>query len=82
MAKEPQPWDVLPNTWAVLPELEDLPPLPTIHQSAVALGVSDHTIRRRITDGSLLAYRVGPRAIRVDKASLLKLASQPVVEAL
>lgn len=74
VAKEPQ-------SWKVPPELEALPSLPTIHQAAGALSVSDPTIRRRITDGTLLAYRVGPRAIRVDKVSLLKLASQPVVEA-
>ena len=74
VAKEPQ-------SGKVPPELEALPSLPTIHQAARGPEGVRPTIRRRITDGTLLAYRVGPRAIRVDKASLLKLASQPVVEA-
>jgi excisionase family DNA binding protein len=38
------------------------------------MGTCDRTIRRRIADGSLLAYRIGPRAIRVDRDSLLALA--------
>ena len=49
VAKEPQ-------SWKVPPELEALPSLPTIHQAAGALSVYDPTIRRRITDGTLLAY--------------------------
>lgn len=48
VAKEPQ-------SGKVPPELEALPSLPTIHQAAVALRVSDPTILRRITDGTLLA---------------------------
>ena len=51
-----------------------LPLMLTIKASADALGVVEKTIRRRIADQSLLAYRVGPRAIRVDRDSLLKLA--------
>jgi excisionase family DNA binding protein len=59
-----------------------LPPSPSIQQAADALGVSYMTIRRRINDGTLLAYRIGPRLVRVDRESLLKLArSQMVVEA-
>lgn len=46
----------------------------TIQQAAEAIGVTDKTIRRRISEGTLLAYRVGPRAIRVDRDSLLTLA--------
>jgi excisionase family DNA binding protein len=49
-------------------------------QAAQFWGVNEKTIRRRIADGTLLAYRVGPRAIRVDRDSLLKLA-RPVVAA-
>jgi excisionase family DNA binding protein len=48
-----------------------LPPRPTIRQASDATGFSDITIRRRITDGTLKAYRVGPRAIRIDRDSLL-----------
>jgi excisionase family DNA binding protein len=54
---------------------------PTVHQVAVALNLSDPTVRRRIDDKTLKAYRVGPRAIRVDKASVIKMASQPVAGA-
>lgn len=46
----------------------------------MALGVSDPTVRRRVDDGSLRAFRLGPRAIRIDKDSVIKLASQPVVD--
>jgi excisionase family DNA binding protein len=43
----------------------------TIQQAADEYGLSDKTIRRWIAQGRLRAYRVGPRAIRVDKDSLL-----------
>ncbi|MGI8716934.1 MAG: excisionase family DNA-binding protein [Lapillicoccus sp.] len=33
-------------------------------------GVVPRTIRRRIADGSLTGYRMGPRLIRVDLAEL------------
>jgi excisionase family DNA binding protein len=46
----------------------------TIQHAASAIGFSDKTIRRRISDGSLLSYRIGPRLIRVDRDSLLQLA--------
>ena len=74
-----------PNWWspwrsdsAAFPELEDLPPLLKIQQAADAVGMSYPTIRRRIADGTLQAFRVGPREIRVDRDSLIKLASQPI----
>lgn len=35
-------------------------------EGAEYLGVTTRTIRRRIADGSLTAYRMGPRLIRVD----------------
>jgi excisionase family DNA binding protein len=66
---------------SAFPELEALPPLLRIRQAADAVGMSYNTIRRRITDGSLVAYRVGPKEIRVDRDSLLKLARSTVVEA-
>lgn len=60
--------------------LDDLPSSPSIQQSADFLGVSYNTIRRRITDVTLRAYRVGPRVIRVDRDSLIELArSQQVI---
>jgi excisionase family DNA binding protein len=51
-----------------------LPARPSIQRAADFLGVTDRTIRRRIADGTLKAYRVGPRLIRVDRESLLALA--------
>jgi excisionase family DNA binding protein len=41
------------------------------------LGVSIQSVRRRIAEGRLKAYRVGPRAIRVDLAELDAL-KQPI----
>lgn len=38
----------------------------SIAQAADRLGVSHWTVRRRISDGSLTAYRYGPRLIRVN----------------
>jgi excisionase family DNA binding protein len=52
-----------------------LPPQPTIKQTAAYFGTDPKTIRRWIADGRLIAYRVGPRLIRVDRDSILKLAS-------
>lgn len=62
------------------PDLEDLPARPTVHQAAVALQVADLTIRRYVANKTLKAFRVGPRAIRIDKESLIKLASQPIAD--
>lgn len=41
--------------------------LMTIADAAERLGVSTKTIRKRIATGELPAYRIGPRAIRVDQ---------------
>jgi excisionase family DNA binding protein len=49
----------------------------SIQDAARRLGQSTQTIRRRIADGTLTAYRVGPRAIRLDTAEVEALA-QPV----
>lgn len=38
--------------------------------AAEALGVSDRTIRRRMADGSLPAFRVGPRLLRVRRSDV------------
>ncbi|MFE6648222.1 helix-turn-helix domain-containing protein [Nocardioides sp. NPDC057772] len=37
----------------------------TIAQAAAILNQSVKTVRRRISDGTLPAYRIGPRLIRV-----------------
>ncbi len=37
----------------------------TLAQAADILGQSVKTVRRRISDGTLPAYRVGPRSIRL-----------------
>lgn len=37
----------------------------TLDAAAEVLGVSTATVRRRITDGSLRAYRTGKRLIRI-----------------
>ena len=42
-------------------------------EAADYLGVSPKTIRRRIADGSLTAYRMGPRLIRLKIADLDRL---------
>jgi excisionase family DNA binding protein len=52
-----------------------LPTQPTIKQTADFFGVDAKTIRRWISQGRLTAYRVGPRLIRIDRESILKLAS-------
>jgi excisionase family DNA binding protein len=52
-----------------------LPPQPTIKQTAEFFGADPKTIRRWIAQGRLTAYRVGPRLIRVDRDSILKLCS-------
>jgi excisionase family DNA binding protein len=52
----------------------DLPARPSIKQGAAYHGVDEKFIRRRIADGSLKAYRVGKRLIRLDRDSLVALA--------
>ena len=47
----------------------------TLKAAAAWYGVSERTLRRRIAEGRLPAYRVGPRSIRVsaeDVAALVK----------
>ena len=45
-----------------------------IAEAAEILGISTRTIRRRIADGSLPAYRVGPQLIRLDLNDVQRLA--------
>ncbi|SBS78254.1 Gene 36 protein (modular protein) [uncultured Mycobacterium sp.] len=48
---------------------------PDVKATAAHYGVDPKTIRRWIARGYLTAYRVGPKLIRVDRASILKLSS-------
>jgi excisionase family DNA binding protein len=52
-----------------------LPPQPTVKQTAEYLSVDTRTIRRWIAQSRIVAYRVGPRLIRIDRDSVLKLAT-------
>ncbi|TSE17873.1 helix-turn-helix domain-containing protein [Arthrobacter sp. KBS0703] len=45
----------------------------SLAESSARTGLSEKTLRRRIADGLLPAYRVGPRAIRVKPEDLDKL---------
>lgn len=42
----------------------------SIASAADRTGVSTRTLRRRIADGSLRAYRLGPRIIRLDASEV------------
>lgn len=42
----------------------------SITQAAERTGVSPRTLRRRIADGSLRAYRLGPRILRLDSTEV------------
>ena len=44
----------------------------TVLQSAQAIGVHPNTIRNMISKGDLPALRFGPRAVRIDRDTLLK----------
>jgi excisionase family DNA binding protein len=51
-------------------------------EAARLYDVSPRTIRRRISDGTVTGYRIGPRLIRVDMAELAQaLAVIPTVKA-
>ncbi|MGL3150666.1 helix-turn-helix domain-containing protein [Microbacterium sp. A82] len=42
----------------------------TLTEAAELAGVSTKTIRRRIADNSLIARRMGPKLVRVDRRSV------------
>ncbi len=42
----------------------------SIAEAADLVGASTKTIRRRIADGTLTGYRMGPRLIRVDLSEI------------
>jgi excisionase family DNA binding protein len=50
-----------------------LPALLAISQVAEETGLSTKTIRRRLADGTLRGVRIGPRAIRVERDSIIEL---------
>jgi excisionase family DNA binding protein len=52
-----------------------LPPWPSMRQGAEYLNVSEKTIRRYIAQGRIKAKRVGPRLIRIERDSLVALAT-------
>jgi excisionase family DNA binding protein len=54
---------------------DTLPARPSIQQAAAWLGVDPKTVRRYIAQGRLRAMRVGPRLIRIERESLLALAT-------
>jgi excisionase family DNA binding protein len=45
--------------------IEDPPAFVSLDEAALLLGVSSRTFRRRVADGSVPAYRVGPPGSRV-----------------
>jgi excisionase family DNA binding protein len=49
----------------------NLPPRPSIRQAAEFHGVDQKTIRRCIAQGRLMAQRVRPRLIRLDRDEVL-----------
>jgi excisionase family DNA binding protein len=50
----------------------------TIAAAAQRLGISTKSIRRRIADGTLPAYRVGPRLIRLNLLDVDRLMVRPI----
>lgn len=55
--------------------VDRLSPQPDIKETAAYLGVDPKTVRRYIAQGYLTAHRLGPKLIRVDRASILKLGN-------
>ncbi len=53
--------------------LVDLSDLITVNHAAELIGVTHYTIRRRIADGDLPAWRFGPRTLRVRRNDVLAL---------
>lgn len=46
----------------------------TLKEAAAWYGISERTLRRRIAEGRLPAYRIGPRTIRVTAQDVEALA--------
>jgi len=56
----------LPSPTPAAPEYEYI----TAYEAAALVGCTHATIRRRINDGTLPAYRFGPRTIRIKREDL------------
>jgi excisionase family DNA binding protein len=54
---------------------QELPRNPSIKDAADFLGVDPKTIRRYISKALIKAHRIGPRWIRIERQSLLNLAT-------
>jgi excisionase family DNA binding protein len=52
--------------------------LESIDSAAERHGIATKTIRRRIADGTIPAYRLGPRLLRVDPAEVDAALLSPV----
>lgn len=54
-----------------MPATNTAPPVTyeTLATAATRTGVSTRTLRRRIAEGKLIAYRLGPRLIRLNSAA-------------
>jgi excisionase family DNA binding protein len=55
--------------------VDTLPPRPSIKQAADWIGVDPKTVRRWIAQGRIKAHRVGPRLIRIERESLIAMAT-------
>lgn len=55
------------DTWCPAQEFVDL------HDGAAYVGVSVDTLRRRVDDGTVPAWRLGPRSLRVKLSDLERL---------
>ena len=59
--------------------MSDTPrPWLTIRQAADIVGVCPKTIRRRIADGTITGYRMGPRIIRVNLDEVHERLGKPI----
>jgi excisionase family DNA binding protein len=83
----PIPWpvthpDVPPvGVWMEEPGLCPAPGLLTIGEVAAALRVSQKTVQRRISDGTIRKVAMGGRSVRIPSDELLRLSRQEVVSA-
>lgn len=57
----------------------ELPPRPTVKQSAAFMNVDERTVRNHVAKGHIKAYRVGPTLIRLDRDSVIAFASRPLI---
>lgn len=53
-----------------------MPNLISIRSAAELAAVSERTIRRRIADGTITGYRVGPKLLRVKRSEVEQMTRQ------